>query len=475
MAEISRPELCVVGAGALGLALAQYARRLGAEVTLVDRGFEEPGDAPQRDLVVASIIESARRAHAIRTAGAVGVSAAAPKISIKAVLERAQQVAEDQAVLDGVDRLKGLGISVFAGAAHFVDAATLAVGDVLVKPQATVLALGETSLIPAVAGLEEAGFFTLDTLIDNTRKLTHLLVIGNDPEGLALAQAYRRLGSEVTVVPQGQALAGFDAEAAAIWSHFLREDGVSLLDGASVSAIQPRSQGIGATVALADGSELTLDLSHILVANGQAAELADLNLDAGNIRALKGQGGLYASGDLGQTSNRKVRVVGAAAGLNQWQHALAHGRAVVDAVVIGSNQNRSGAQPRIVPTSPALVQIGQHVSGDLPAGYSILRANLAENAQIRSQGESGGLIKVILNPKGRIAGASLVGSGAQDLAGVLSLAMDQGLPFEALAGMPLPRPSLLSSLVTLSENRSAPQVVASARKRSSAVMRMLRR
>ena len=154
MAEITRPELCIVGAGALGIALAQHARRLGAEVTLIDRGHAEPGDGPQRALQVASLVASASRAQAMRQAGALGLASADPKISMRAVQERAQSLAAEQSSLDSRERLTGLGISVLRGATRFVDAMTLAVGDVQVRPQAIVLAVGGAALLPANPGLE---------------------------------------------------------------------------------------------------------------------------------------------------------------------------------------------------------------------------------------------------------------------------------------------------------------------------------
>src|SRR5690606_2866986 len=159
-------------------------------------------------------------------------------------------------------------------------------------------------------------------------------VIGGDPEGLALAQAYRRLGSEVTIVPQGWALSDFDIETASILAQGLVNEGIRMLDGGRVRRIQPRSQGIGAIVDLADGSETALDLSHILVCDGAVPDLGELGIEGAKLRAVRGQGGRFAMGAAGQTSNRRVRVVGAAAAMEPWHLALAHGRSVIEDLVL---------------------------------------------------------------------------------------------------------------------------------------------
>lgn len=475
MAEITRPELCIVGAGALGIALAQHARRLGARVLLVDRGHAEPGDAPQRAVQVASLVASASRAQAMRNADALGLAGVDPKISMRAVQKRAQSLAAEQAPLDSRERLTGLGISVLRGDTRFVDAMTLAVGDVQVRPQAIVLAVGGAALLPEIPGLDEAGYFTPDSILENSRKLTHLLVIGADPEGLALAQAFARLGSDVTLVPQGAALPGFDIEAAAIVLQCLSEEGVRVIDGGKLEAIQPRSQGIGATITLPDGASEVLDISHVLVCAGTQASLDDMGLEAARLRPLRGKARQFALGVLGQTSNRRIRVVGASAGIGQWHHALSHGRAVIEALVLGAPRHQPAQQPQLVQTEPALAEIGRWPTDSKPlaAGHVILRSGLSENGKARALGQDRGLAKVLVNPKGQILAASLVGAEAGELAGVLALAMEKGIALGRLADLSLPHPSLLAILAALGENQRGAEAVSSFARRLGAVRRRL--
>lgn len=476
MAEISRPELCIIGAGALGIALAQHARRLGASVVLVDRGVPEPGDGPQQALRLAALAASAGGAAAMRSAGQLGLNAVEPKPSVRAIQERARQVAVERAPADSSERLTALGIDVLKGEPAFSDAAILKVGQDQIRAQAYIIAIGASPVVPDVPGLTEVDYLTPDSLLENSRKLTHLLVVGGNGEALALAQIYARLGSQVTIVPQGAALDGLDIETRSVLLDALAEEGVRVLEGAWLREMQPRSQGIGATVELADGGQAALDLSHILVASGRVADISTLDVDAARLRPVRGQEGRFSADVSGRTSNRRVFLVGAAAGIDQWQQALAHGRSVVETLVQGKSRRRPGQVPLLIQTDPPIAQFGRlPVEGArLSPGHSLVRANLAENDLVRASGHSGGLIKVLAGPKGNVLGASIVGPGAGELGGVLALAADQGVTLEALADLPLPNPSLMSSLAALGENRIAVRPVSTLARRRGEIMRLLR-
>lgn len=473
MADQSRPDLCVVGAGALGIALALHAKRLGAKVVLVDRGVPEPGDGPQQALQLAALQASAARAHQMRHAAALGLTNAEPKVGMKAVQERALDIARVQAPASDHDRLTALGIEVVRGSAAFADPHSLMAGDLQIRPKAIVLATGGKRLPPDIPGLDQIDYFTPDSILDNKRKLTHLLVIGGDPAGFSLAQAFARLGAEVTLVPQGRALPGHDGETVAILIAALAEEGVRIVDGATVRQILPRAQGTGALIDLASGEEEALDVSHILVASEMEADLTDLAPERARLRPARGASAALVSGRLGETGNRRIRVTGPAAGIGQWQHALVHGRAVVEALVLGAPLKPLAHSPRLVMTEPALAEIGTLATRKAGAGQSLIRVSLVENAQARALGSAAGLVKVLTDSRGRISGASLVGPGAGEMAAMLALAMEQDIALAELSRLSLPHPSLMSSLAALAEMAAAARPVPAWARRWLAFRRLL--
>ncbi|NGP18384.1 FAD-dependent oxidoreductase [Devosia aurantiaca] len=473
MAELLRPDLCIVGAGALGIDLAQHARRLGAEVVLVDRGATEPGDASENALRLARLQAIAARAQASRRGADFGLSASEPKINLRAIQENIEALLTQLAPANSTERLGALGIEIRRGEPRFSDAQTLVVGETQIKAATTILAVGATPSAPAIPGLDRIGAFTTESILSSTRKLSHLLVIGNDASAFALAQVFARLGSDVTIVPQGPALPGFDPETASILLQQLQAEGIAILDGGSVSAIQPRSQGTGAVVDLPSGEQKSLDISHVLVAMGGTADLQPLDPAAARIQP-KRDGAALVTGDLGQTANRRIRLVGAASGITQWHHAQRHGRAVVDAV-LGAAATRLPPQPLLVLTDPPLAQIGRSTANTekLRPGSGIFRASFAENPAALATNQGQGLVKVLTGPNGTILGASIVGPGAADMAAVLALAMEQGLSLAKLAQLSLPHPSLMTTISELGANYLATRPVSPWAARRRALRRII--
>jgi pyruvate/2-oxoglutarate dehydrogenase complex dihydrolipoamide dehydrogenase (E3) component len=473
MADLSRPDLCIVGAGALGIALARHARRLGASVVLVDRGRPEMGDQPGIQRRFGALAASAGLAQALREGARLGLANAEPKISYRSLEERAGAVAAASAVLESPEHLAAQQIHVVRGPARFDGPRALLVGDTQLRPRAIVLATGGLPLVPPLPGLEEIAFFDADSIFANNRKLTHLLVIGGGPEAVALAQMQQRLGAAVTLVPQGNLLPEFDPEAVAILVSTLRDEGMDVLEGASVTAIMPRSQGTGIVVAGADGAETGLDVSHVLVAMGRVPDLAGLDIEKLRLNPLPGGG--IAVGRLGQTGSRAVRAVGLAAGLSDWAAALAHGRACLETLLLGAPLRPLGPLPLFVPAAPALAQIGRlpRPGQAASAGTRLLRANTSENAAARALGTTEGMVKVLVDVRGRLLGASLVGPGAGDIAAILALAMEKGIGLDALAGLALPQSSLATTIAALVEGHEVASAPSAWTQRRRALRQLL--
>ncbi|MET0436051.1 MAG: FAD-dependent oxidoreductase [Devosia sp.] len=456
------PDLCIIGAGTLGVDLALYARRLGASVVLADRDRPEPGDAAQQALRMASLVQSAKRAQDMRRAPELGVGASEFKLSAKQVGERATRLVENRIRATSPEILTAQGVTVMRGAVSFVDGRSLLVGDLTIKPSKIIIAIGGMPVIPDVPGLGDIDAFTVDSILDNQRKLTHLVIIGSDAAALEQAQLQRRLGAAVTLVPNGPLLPEFDPEAVSLLLAAFAEEGVSVRIGARVVAIKRRSQGIGVDIAVEGGTSEALDASHVLVSAGRKADLEELDIAKARLRP-------------GATSSRTIGPVGIAAGHRDWSAARAHGRAVVGALL---GQRRSSAEfpvPRLIETEPAIAEIGPLAPrpSRASAGDTILRENLAENDRAAAMGNDRGLVKLTLDGKGQIQRASIVDPLAAELAGTLALAMSRKVGLADLADLPLPRPSLFEVFSRLGENYLAAQNVSTKGQGRGALRRRL--
>lgn len=450
MADILKPDFCIIGAGALGTGLAIKARQRGLEVVLVDRGTDEPGDPRQASLLRAAFAASAERAQLIRAAGALGLDNAEPKPNFRAISEHASAVAASAEPHDSKERLTALGVAVYTGNAAFADRQTLKIGDAVIKARRFVLATGARPVVPDLPGLESVPYFTPDTIHDNIRKLSHLAVIGGDATALELAQAFRRLGSTVTVVPHGPLLSGFDTEIAAILLRALADEGIEVIEGAAAISIQPRNQGTGVTIRRADGSEQALDVSHILLALDLVPDLDPALLDKAKLRRDTSRPDQLLLGANGQTSSRRISAIGGAAGERRPQAATRQGDAVL-AQLLGNGGGINPARvPLLVATSPMLAQIGEvETLKALRPGFLVLRTSFVENDAARATGTVFGTAKLIVSRNGAVAGGTVIGPGAAEIVAMLALAMDRRMSAADLAGLSLPDPSPTTMLTDL--------------------------
>jgi pyruvate/2-oxoglutarate dehydrogenase complex dihydrolipoamide dehydrogenase (E3) component len=438
--ELLTPDLCVIGAGSGGLWIAAAGAALGVPVVLIEKskmGGEclNTGCVPSKALLAA-----AKRAEAVRGANAFGVFAEEPRIDFAKVHEHVHGVIAAIAPNDSAQRFTGLGVRVIKGAARFKDRETVAVGDIEIRARRFVVATGSSPAIPAIEGLAGVPYLTNETVFDLVVCPRHLLVIGGGPIGLELAQAFRRLGSEVTVLEAARALAREDEECAAAVLEQLARERIDVRCGAKVARVA--SAGSDIAVVLESGEMLTG--THLLVATGRQADLDGLSLQSAGI--AHDRRGIAVDQRL-RTSNRKVYAIGdVVAGAPQFTHVASYQAALVirHAVFRLPVRVNYDAIPRVTYTDPELahVGLGETEVRARGMGFRVLRWPYHENDRAQAERETCGHIKVLTNTRGKILGATIVGEQAGELITPWTLAISRGLNIRAMAGLVVPYPTL---------------------------------
>lgn len=434
-----------MGAGASGLAVAQTARRLGASVVMVERGTTGGMSMKAGALALRAFSAAADRAAAVQSGGPFGVFGEPPRISFRKVHDHVAEIIGRGTGEVAPARLAAEGIELIRGVGAFTDPRTLRAGDTDIRARRFVIATGARPVQPDIPGLLSVPYFTTETIFDNTRKLTHLVIIGAGPMGLELALAHRRLGCAVTVIEPGRGLSQADPELAEIALRRLRDEGVTLLEESAIVAIQARSQGIGIVIRNREEPG-ALDASHILVASARAAALADLNLEAARIRRSKSDAGALSLSASLRTTNPRIWAVGEAAGHAPSPHlASIEADIVVRAALLGlQSRYEPAAIPRLTLTDPPIAEVGltePMARGRFRTGFSVLRASYAENDMARAGREGMGVVKLIVARAGHILGAGIAGAGAPELAALFALAIEQKIPASRLAELAAPYPS----------------------------------
>ena len=433
-------DLAVIGAGSGGLSVAAAAAQFGQRVILFEKG-RMGGDCLNYGCVPSkALIAAAKHAHVFRTAGAYGISAAEPKVDFNKIHAHIRKVIAAIEPNDSAARFEKLGVKVVLSAARFRDAKTVETSEGVFAARRFVIATGSRPAVPAIRGLETVPYFTNETIFENTVLPRHLIIIGGGAIGVELAQAYRRLGSAVTVIEAFAPLAKDDPELTAIVLEILREDGVKVLPQTTVKKISKSN----ADIIVETEGHGKITGSHLLVATGRAANVEGLNLEAaGVVYTAKG-----VTVDKGLRSSQKhIYAIGDVAGGLQFTHVANYhaGLVIRNALFRLPVRNRADIIPHVTFTDPELAQVGlmeAEAVKEFGASIEVVRWPFHDNDRAQAEGKTAGLIKAVIGKRGRILGVGIVGANAGEVIQPWVLAMAEGLKIRAIAGMVAPYPTL---------------------------------
>lgn len=435
--QLVKTDICVIGAGAGGLSVAAGAAQMGARVVLVEGG-EMGGDCLNHGCIPSkALIAAAHRAHLARTGG-LGIAPAEPVVDFAAVMAHVAATIATIAPHDSQHRFEGLGVTVLRGWARFTAPNEVEAAGHRIRARRFVIATGSRPVVPVLPGIDTVPVLTNETLFSLRDLPQHLMILGAGPIGCEMAQAFRRLGSLVTVVEPQAPLSREDPHAAAAVLSTLQAEGVNLRSGVAVVRLRALANQIEAV--LDDGSVIVA--SHLLAAAGRKPALDALNLPTA--RVAFGDRGVSVGTNLRSVTNRRVYAVGDAAGQGQFTHlAAAHAGVVIRQALLALPARVPQQVPRVTYTDPELAQAGL-TEAEARATYggrlTVLAEPFARNDRALTEAAPQGFVKVMA-VAGRPVGATLVGPGAGDQLALWQLAIARRIKLSAIAGLVLPYPT----------------------------------
>ena len=427
---ILHADLCIIGAGSGGLTVAAGAAQMGASVVLIERHLMG-GDCLNFGCVPSkALLAAAHAAQAHRDSARFGVAAHEPQVDFAAVMAHVHGTIAAIAPHDSVARFEGLGCTVIQASARFTGAREIEAGGQRIAARRFVIATGSRAAIPPVPGLADTPHLTNETVFGLTELPAHLAVIGGGPIGLEMAQAFRRLGSKVTVLERATILPRDEPEAFAIIRSHLAAEGVRLLENTAITRIDPGAISL---------EHETIHPSHILVAAGRQPVLEGLGLEAAGVTHTPK--GITVDAGL-RSSNRRIFAIGDCAGGPQFTHiAGAHGGIVIRRALFGLPAKTDyTALPWVTFTDPELAHAGL-TEAEAPGCRTLIQP-LEDNDRARAEGIAEGMAKLVLSPRGVILGVTIVAPGAGEMIGMWALAIQKRMKVDAIAGLTLPYPTL---------------------------------
>ncbi|HSU17699.1 mercuric reductase [Longimicrobium sp.] len=434
---MERYDLAVIGGGTAGLVSAAVSAGIGARTALVEQhrlGGEclWTGCVPSK-----AIIRSAAVLHTLRRAADFGIEVDGGRADFRRVMERVHAVIRQIEPHDSPERFRGMGVDVVEGRARFVSPGEAEVGGRRIRSKRWILATGSRTAIPQIAGLEEAGYLTHETLWDLRALPESMLVLGAGPIGIEMAQAFARLGSRVTVVSAAeQVLHREDPEIAAVLRRQLEREGITLHLGTRATAVRVEDGQKVITIRTKTG-EMEIRAAVILVATGRKPNVEEMGLDAIGVEST--DKGVTVDAAL-RTSASNVWAAGDVAGPYRFTHVADYQARIAAPNALFPLRRK--VDYRVVPwctyTEPEVARVGlteAEARDEWGDKAGVFRYGHDSLDRALCDGEPEGLTKLVLDPKGRIAGAHVVGPRAGETIHEAVLAVRHRLKLSDLSGM----------------------------------------
>ena len=438
--------LVVIGAGAGGLVTSYIAAAVKAKVTLVEAG-EMGGDCLNYGCVPSkAIIKTAKVANQMRHADSYGLEPVTPAMSFKRVMARVHEVIAAIAPNDSVERYTSLGVDVVKGYAKIIDPWTVEIkkndgGTQTLTTKNIVVATGAAPFIPELPGIEQSGYVTSDTLWTKFAELEdapkRLIVLGGGPIGCELAQAFSRLGSDVTQVERAPRLMGReDADVAEYAESVLRESGVNVLTSHDALRFE-QQDGEKVLVVAKEGVESTIAYDEVIVAVGRKARLHGFGLEDLGIQFDR----TIETDEYLQTLMPNIFAAGDVVGPYQFTHVAAHQAWYAAVNALFGTFKKFKVDYRVIPWTTfidpevARVGINERDAAEQDIDVEVTRYEFAELDRAVAESARKGFIKVLTPPgKDKILGVTIVSEHAGDLLAEFVIAMKHDLGLNKILG-----------------------------------------
>ena len=294
-----------------------------------------------------------------------------------------------------------------------------------------VLATGSRPLIPPVDGLDSVEYWTNRDATRTHKVPRSLAVMGGGPVGAELAQFFSRMGSQVTIVEQGERLLGrIHADAGELLAQFFREEGIDVRLGVGIEGVER-----GIRLRLSDGS--TLETERLLVATGRRPNVERLGLEQLGVKVSPK--GIEVDERLQAAEN--VWAIGDVTGVALFTHV---GKYQARVAAAGMSRRHAKADYRAIPaavfTDPEVATAGRTEGDDLVTARVEISALPRLSTYERPKRD--GFIRVFADPRQRVlVGVVCVGPQAAEWLGQFTLAIKAAVPIETLIDTIQPYPT----------------------------------
>ncbi len=440
---------------------AEYAARFGASVALVEKSELLGGDClnqgcvPSKALIYAGkTFYRARHAEKFGTMTYPELDFNKVKNSIKEAQERIRSLRDND------EYYERLGVDIYHEHARFISTHKIKAGKLEIEGRHFIISTGSKPRIPDVPGLSKVGAYTNETIFDIEKFPGRLGVIGGGVIGSEIASAFNHLGSEVTLFERyGHLSLRADKDASEFVQDRFLQRGLKVKTKSVVDSVKETKKGIKMDYTIKKKS-YSKYVDAIFVSTGRLPNL-DLGLDNAGVKYT--EHGIEVD-DYCRTSNKSIWAIGDVTGKAGFTHVAAEQAfyATMHAILGYKKKVSLKTLPYVIFTSPEVAHVGKTVKEleDSKTEFELHTTDYTEIDRALIEDKSG-LVQVMVDKKGGLLGATMVGSHASEQIGQYVVAMNRNLKMKDLADGMLPYPTYATATKIAAMDYRVEEILAS--------------
>lgn len=410
--------MVAIGAGSAGLVTSYIGAAVKAKVALIEKG-KMGGDCLNTGCVPSkAIIKSAKVVHMQKRAREFGLSNIKVDFEFSSVMERIQRVIRDIEPHDSVKRYQSLGVDCIQGEAKLISPWEIQVSGRTITSKNIVIATGAGPFIPKIPGIEEANFVTSENLWQIRELPKKFVVMGGGPIGSEMAQAFSRLGSEVTIIEAGERiLSKEDPQVSSIMADVFSQEGIKILTSHKIKSFSVSGEK-KLVICEHDGQEVRIEYDLVLIGVGRKAHTKGLGLEELGVKLT--EKGTIDVNEYLQSSFPNIYACGDVAGPYQLTHMAAHQAwyCAVNGLFPKKFKVDYSAVPWCTYTDPEVATVGEteESAKQKELEFEVTEYDLSDLDRAIAEDEKKGVVRVITQKgKDRILGVTVVGAQASSM------------------------------------------------------------
>lgn len=428
----------VIGAGSGGLVASLIAAAVKAKVTLIERD-KMGGDCLNTGCVPSkALIKSARFLNDVRHSEKYGIKEANADFDFSDVMERVQNVIKKIEPHDSVERFTGLGVDCIIGEAKIIDPWTVEVNGSKITARNIILATGARPFVPPIKDLDQVSWYSSDNIWDLREQPKKMIVLGGGPIGCELAQAFARLGTEVTQVEMGpRIMIREDEEISAMISEKFKSENINVLTNTKATACKKGAEQT--LVCEQDGKTIEIPFDALLVAVGRKPNVEGFGLEELGVNLRKNT--TVETDEFLRTNFENIFAIGDVTGPYQFTHTASHQAWFAAVNSLFGQFKKFKADYSVIPwatfTDPEVARVGlnETEAKEQNIPYEVTTYGIDGNDRAIADSEDHGVVKVLTPPgKDKILGVTIVGAHAGDLLTEFVMAMKYKLGLKKILG-----------------------------------------